>query len=241
MSKIALITGANKGIGLETARQLARDHGFTVLLGARDGERGTEAMNLLRGEGLDAHFLHIDPTDAASIQAAALLVRADYGHLDVLINNAGTIVEGDMAPSATVPTQVLRDTYDLNVFAVHEVTRAFWPLLELSEAARLVNVSSVLGSLTIHSDSEGPLKDYKLIAYDSSKAALNMMTVHYASQWKNTPHKANTIHPGSVKTDLNQRGDIDVVEGAKSSVELATIEADGPNGSFSHLGQTLPW
>jgi len=239
--KLALITGANKGIGLETARQLARDHGFTILLGARDPQRGTEAMNLLRGEGLDVHFLHIDPTDAASIEAAALLVRADYGHLDVLINNAGTIDKDDMAAPATVPTQALRDTYDINVFAVHEVTRTFWPLLELSEAARLVNVSSILGSLTIHADPEGAMKDYKLIAYDSSKAALNMMTIHYASQWKNTPHKANAIHPGSVKTDLNQRGDIDVVEGAKTSVELATIGADGPNGSFSHLGKTLPW
>jgi len=241
MSKIALITGANKGIGLETARQLARDHGFTVLLGARDAERGTEAMNLLRNEGLDVHFLHIDPTDAASIEAAALLVRADYGHLDVLINNAGTVFEGDIAAPASVPTQVLRDTYDINVFGVHEVTRAFWPLLELSEAARLVNVSSAGGSLSMHSDFEGPMNDYKFISYASSKAALNMMTIHYAWQWRDTPHRANAIHPGGVKTDLNPHGDIDVVEGAKSSVKLATVGSDGPNGTFSHLGQTLPW
>jgi len=241
MQKIALITGANRGIGLETARQLARDHGFTVLLGARDGERGTAAMNELRGEGLDVHFLHIDPTDAASIEAAALLVRADYGHLDVLINNAGTIVEGDRAAPASVLTQVLRDTYEINVFGAHEVTRAFWPLLELSEAARLVNVSSALGSLVMRSNFEGPLKDALLIAHDSSKTALNMMTVHYASQWKNTPHRANAIFPGSVKTDLNPHGDISVEEGAKSSVEMATVGSDGPNGTFSYLGQTLPW
>jgi len=168
-------------------------------------------------------------------------VRADYGNLDVLINNAGTVVEGDMAAPASVPTQALRDTYDINVFGVHEVTRAFWPLLELSEAARLVSVSSAGGSLAMHSDFEGPMKDYKFIAYASSKAALNMMMIHYAWQWRNTPHKANAIHPGNVKTDLNQGGDIDVVEGAKTSVEMATIGSDGPNGTFSHLGQTLPW
>jgi len=239
--KLALITGANKGIGLETARQLARDHGFTVLLGARDAQRGTAAALELQAQGLNVRFIAIDPMDSESVRLAAKFVKEEYGHLDVLVNNAGTIDKDDLTAPASVPTQALRDTYDINVFAVHEVTRTFWPLLELSQAARLVNVSSILGSLTIHADPEGAMKDYKLIAYDSSKAALNMMTVHYASQWKNTPHKANAIHPGSVKTDLNQSGDIDVVEGAKSSVELATIGADGPNGSYSHLGKTLPW
>lgn len=239
MSKIALITGANKGIGLETARQLARDHGFTVLVGARDSERGNTAVDELKAEGLNAEFIAIDPTDAESVAKAAQEVEAKYGHLDVLINNAGTIVDGDFAPPAQVETSVLRDTYDINVFALHEVTRTFWPLLEKSEAARLVNVSSLLGSLTAHSD--GTLGDYKVLAYDSSKAAVNMLTTHYAWQWKNTPHKANTIHPGSVKTDLNKQGDLTVEEGAKTSVDLAIIDADGPNGEFFHLGQKLPW
>lgn len=242
MKKIALITGANKGIGLETARQLARDHEFTVLLGARDDRRGTDAMNLLCNEGLDVHFLFINPTAAASIEAAAALVYADYGRLDVLINNAGGLLEGDVVAPASVPTQVFRDTYELIVFGTHEVTRTFWPLLELSEAARLVNVSSVSGSIAMHSDFEGPLKDYKFIAYDSSKAALNMMTVHYASQWENSAHKANAVNPGNVQTASNPfGGGISVEEGAKSSVEMATLGPDGPNGTFSHLGQTLPW
>lgn len=242
MSKIALITGANKGIGLETARQLARDHGFTVLVGARDAERGQEAVSELKNAGLDARLLLIDPTDAASIAAAAAQVEADFGQLDVLINNAGTIVESDHenAP-AQLPTSALRETFELNVFALHEVTRAFWPLLEKSEAARLVNVSSALGSLAMHADFAGPLKDVKILAYDSSKAAVNMMTIHYAWQWRDTPHRANAIHPGSVKTDLNPGGDLSLEEGAKSSVELATIPDDGPNGTFTHLGKTLPW
>ena len=142
---------------------------------------------------------------------------------------------------AQLPLEALRATYELNVFALHAVTQAFWPLLEKSEAARLVNVSSQLGSLTIHADFAGPLKDYKLLAYDSSKAAVNMMTVHYAWQWRETPHRANAIHPGSVVTDLNPGGDLTVEEGAKTSVELATIPNDGPNGTFSYLGENLPW
>ena len=241
MSKIALITGANKGIGLETARQLARDHGFTVLVGARDEARGTKAANELKNVGLDARFLLIDPTDAASIEKAAALVEADFGHLDVLVNNAGTLLPEDTAAPTSVPTSVLRDTFNINVFGVHEVTRAFWPLLEKSEAARLVNVSSNQGSLATHADFQGPLKDFRFVAYTSSKAALNMLTLQYASQWQGTPHRANMIHPGSVKTELNPWGEISVEEGAKSSVELATIGADGPNATYTHLGENLPW
>ena len=241
MSKIALITGANKGIGLETARQLARDHGFTVLLGARDEKRGQDAANELRAEGLDAQFILLDPTDVATIERARAEVEEKFGHLDVLINNAGLRVQEDFAPPATVPTSALRETYDLNVFGVHEVTRTFWPLLEKSDAARLVNVSSAVGSLSLQSDFEGLLKDVKFIAYASSKTALNMLTVNYASQWKDTPHRANTIHPGNVETDGNPDGEISVEEGARTSVKMATIPNDGPNGTFSYLGQTMPW
>ena len=241
MNKIALITGANKGIGLETARQLARDHGFTVLLGARDEKRGQDAAKELQAAGLDVQFLLLDPTDAASIEHARAEVEAKFGRLDVLVNNAGGVVQGDMAAPATVPTPALRETFDLNVFGVHEVTRAFWPLLEKSQAARLVSVSSAMGSLAIVRDFEGPLKDFKLLAYASSKAALNMMTVHYAWQWRDARHKANAVHPGNVRTDANPNGEISVEEGAKTSVEMATIPDDGPNGTFSYLGETMPW
>lgn len=241
MAKIALITGANKGIGLETARQLARDHGFTVFIGARDEARGTEAANELQAAGLDAHFLLIDPTDAASVEQAQAKVQQKFGHLDVLINNAGTFDKADLVPPEQVPYEALHETFDLNVFAVHRVTQAFWPLLEKAEAARLVNVSSAIGSLALNADFNGAMKDMNLMAYAASKAALNMMTLHIAKAWNGTPHKANAIHPGSVQTDLNTSGDLTVEEGAKSSVEMATIGSDGPNGSFSHLGQTLPW
>ncbi len=239
--RIALITGANKGIGLETARQLARDEGFTVLLGARDEERGKGAANGLRKEGLDVQFLLLDPTDADSIERARSEVEAKFGRLDVLVNNAGALKSEDAALPITVPTSVLRDTYDLNVFAVHSVTQAFWPLLERSDAARLVNVSSMIGSLALASDFEGPLKDFKFIAYASSKAALNMLTVHYAWQWRDTRHRANAVHPGNVVTEANPNGEISVEEGAKTSVELATVPNDGPNGTFSYLGETMPW
>ena len=241
MQKIALITGANNGIGLETARQLARDHGFTVLIGARDEKRGQQAADELKSAGLDARFILLDPKDAASIERARAQVEEQFGHLDVLVNNAGLMIKEDMAAPATVPTSALRDTFDLNVFGVHEVTRAFWPLLEKSQAARLVNVSSAVGSLSLQSDFDGLLKDVKFIAYASSKAALNMMTVNYAFQWKDTPHRANAVHPGNVKTDGNPIGEISVEEGARTSVEMATIPDDGPNGGFSYLGETMPW
>ena len=236
MSKIALITGANKGIGLETARQLARDHGFTVLIGARDEARGQQAVDELKAANLDARLLLIDPTDAASIERAAAKVEADFGHLDVLINNAGG---GSDADGALVALDAMRAVYQINVFGLHAVTRAFWPLLEKSEAARLVNVSSILGSATLYKN--GGFGEHDALAYDSSKAAVNMMTLHYAHKWENTPHCANTIHPGSVATDLNPGGELSIEEGAKSSVEMATIPDDGPNGSYTHLGETLPW
>ena len=241
MNKTALITGANKGIGLETARQLARDHAFTVLIGARDEKRGRDAAKELQAAGLDAQFLLLDPTDPASVERARAEVEGKFGRLDVLVNNAGAVVPEDMALPASVPTQALRDTFDLNVFAVHSVTQAFWQLLERSNAARLVNVSSAIGSLALVRDFEGPLKDYKLIAYASSKAALNMMTIHYAWQWRDTRHKANALHPGSVVTDANPSGEISVEEGAKTSVAMATLRDDGSNGGFFYLGETLPW
>lgn len=238
MKKIALITGANKGIGLETARQLGK-LGYTVLIGARNESRGAAAVATLKSEEIDAHLIPLDATDSASVKRAAIEVEKTFGALDVLINNAGVLLQTDTVAPSEVPMDVLKETFSLNVFGVHEVTSAFWPLLNRAPAARLVNVSSVLGSLTMHAD--GSLGDFKVLAYDSSKAAVNMMTVHYAHQWKNTPHRANAVHPGSVLTDMNAQGTLSVEEGAKTSVELATIGEDGPNGGFFHLGKPLPW
>lgn len=238
MAKIALITGANKGIGFETARQLGQKN-YIVLVGARDEARAKTAVETLKAEGINAHSLPIDPTDVGSVHNAVQVIESKFGVLDVLINNAGTMVESDSAPPAQVPTEALRETFEINVFALHEVTSACWSLLNRSKAARLVNVSSGLGSLTLQSD--GSLGDFKVIAYAASKAAVNMMTIHYAYQWNGTPHRANAIHPGSVKTDLNPNGDLTVEEGAKTSVDLATIGDDGANGGFFHMGKTLPW
>lgn len=238
MKKIALITGANRGIGLETARQLGKQK-FTILLGARDEAKGKAAAELLKKEDIDVQFIKISPTDISSIASAVKEVESKFGVLDVLINNAGVFLDGDSVPPSTLPIEVLRETYETNVFGLHEVTKAFWPLLNKSKAARLVNVSSALGSLQMHAD--GSFGDFKVLAYDSSKAAVNMMTVHYAHEWKDTPHRANTLHPGSVKTDMNKNGEISVQEGAKTSVDLATVPDNGPNGKFYHLGKEMPW
>lgn len=239
MRKIALITGANKGIGLETARQLGREDNYTILVGARDQQRGTEATETLKSEGIDARFILIDPTDADSVQKAVREVEATFGLLDVLINNAGMMDKADFGPPIEMPVKTLRETFDINVFGTHQVTQAFWPLLNKSEAARLVNVSSALGSLTLQASDS--LKGIRPLAYDASKAAIDMMTIHYAHGWEGTPHRANAAHPGNVKTGSNPEGEIEIEEGAKTSVELATLGADGPNGGFFHLGESVPW
>ena len=237
MSKIALVTGANKGLGFETARQLGQQN-YTVLLGARDEARGNEAAQILRGEGLDAHFLRLAPTDAASIADAGREVEAKFGVLDVLINNAGMLHPGDFAPPAQVPLEVLRETFDLNVFGLHAVTQAFWSLLNRSTAARLVNMSSSLGSLTLQANGSQPIQP---LAMDASKAAVNMMTIHYARQWDGTTHKANAAHPGNVKTEGNSHGEISVQEGARTGVALATLGEAGANGGFFYMDEILPW
>ena len=239
-TKIALITGANKGIGYETARQLA-EQSITVLIGARDAERGQQAVEKLKAGGADAHFVALDVTDEASVARAAQSVGEQFGRLDILVNNAGLLLPADYTAPSQVPLSVLRETYEVNVFGLASVTQAFWPLLNKSEGARMVNVSSLLGSLAANRDFAGPIGDYKVLAYNSSKAAVNMLTIQYAHEWRNTPHKANTIHPGSVLTDMNQQGTLDVETGAKTSVQLATIGPDGPNGGFFHLGEELPW
>ncbi len=235
--RIALVTGANKGLGLETARQLGQQK-HTVLLGARDAQRGEAAAQALRDEGLDAHFIFLGPTDAASIADAVREVEAKFGVLDVLVNNAGVLLPGDFAPPAQVSMEVLRETFELNVFGMHAVTQAFWPLLNRSTAARLVNMSSSLGSLTLQANGSQPIQP---LAMDASKAAVNMMTIHYAKQWEGTPHKANAAHPGNVVTEGNSHGEISVQDGARTGLTLATLSDDGPHGGFFHAGETLPW
>lgn len=236
--KIALITGANKGIGKEIARQLGAV-GMTVLIGARDAERGTAAADELTAGGAEARFIAVDVTDPESLTAAAAQVERDFGRLDVLVNNAGIALEG---PTGGLTLDLLRRTYETNVFGVYSVTEAFLPLLKKSDAGRIVNMSSELGSLTSNSDPAWDFAAVKPLAYNSSKAALNMMTVILAAQLKDTPIKINSANPGYVATDLNAHsGPRTVEQGATVAVHLATLAADGPSGGFFDENGVLPW
>jgi NAD(P)-dependent dehydrogenase (short-subunit alcohol dehydrogenase family) len=231
-SKIALITGANKGIGFETARQLG-SQGMTVLAGARDTERGRQAEQALRDGGTDARFVHLDVTDATSIQHAAEWIEAEYGRLDVLVNNAGTasVARRGYPPSQTSLAD-MRAVYELNVFGVVAVTNAMLPVLRRAAAARIVNVSSEVGSITAQSDPAHPLGQMPAsVQYPSSKSALNMITVMYAKELRDTPIKVNAANPGFTATDFNDhRGFRSAAEGAEPSVYLATLPEDGPAG-----------
>ncbi|MFG3302295.1 SDR family oxidoreductase [Micromonospora chersina] len=227
---IALITGANKGIGLATARQLGA-RGMTVLVGARDAARGREAADKLRAEGVDARSVPLEVTDAASIAAAAELVEREHGHLDVLVNNAGIIrADGAGLPSQTT-LDTLREVYETNVFGVVAVTNALLPLLRRAPAARIVNVSSEVGSIAVMTDPEGALFALTSIPYPSSKTALNMVTAMYAKELRDTPIKVNAANPGYCATDLNHHSGFRTPEeGAEVSVHLATLPADAPSG-----------
>lgn len=237
--KVALITGANKGIGLETARQLAQK-GYTVLVGARDRERGEKAVQTLCDEGLEARFVHLDLSDKATIDAAAQSVEAQFGRLDVLVNNAG-ILQDNAAPGE-LSEKILRDTYETNVFAPIFVTQAFLPLLKKSPAGRIVNVSSTLGSLQNQGDTSSPFYGTNLLAYNSSKSALNMTTVAFSKELRDTPIKVNAVCPGYVDTDLsNHQGPRTVQQGAIAPVRLATLPDDGPTGDFFDEDGPVAW
>jgi NAD(P)-dependent dehydrogenase (short-subunit alcohol dehydrogenase family) len=239
--KIALVTGATRGIGLETARQLAQQ-GVQVIVGARELAKGEHAAKVLQGEGLAAEAVAIDVTDAASIAAAAKEVERKHGRLDILVNNAGILVDDFQKKPSEQTLDTWRTTFDTNLFGLIAVTQAFLPLLRKSDAGRIVNVSSILGSLALHADPASPIYDFKVPAYNVSKSAVNAWTVQLAYELRGSTIKVNTIHPGYVKTDMNKgEGEIDIPQGAKTSVELALIGADGPNGGYFHLGQTLPW
>jgi NAD(P)-dependent dehydrogenase (short-subunit alcohol dehydrogenase family) len=232
MTKTALITGANKGIGLETARQLAAQ-GFTVLLAARDPERGKQAERDLRNDGHDqVRFIRLDVTDKNLITASADIVEQDYGHLDVLVNNAGIATRGGF-PSQT-DLDGVRAIMETNVLGVIAVTNALLPLLRKAPAARIVNVSSEIGSVSFMSDRASPAWQMPAsIAYPVSKTALNMVTAMYAKELTGTGIKVNAANPGYCATDLNgNTGFRSAAQGAEVSVHLATLPGDGPTGTF---------
>ena len=234
MTTIALVTGANKGIGLETARQFGA-RGITVLAGARDEARGREAERVLRADGADATFVRLDVSSDASVRAAAAWIEREYGRLDILLNNAG-IARGN--PPSQTDLDLMREVYEVNVFGVIRVTNAMLPLLRRAPAARIVNVSSEVGSITSMTDPASPLAQMPAgLAYPSSKAALNMITAMYAKELQDTPIKVNAANPGYTKTDLNRNSGLrSATEGAEASVYLATLPAGGPSGIlWGHL------
>lgn len=242
--KIALVTGANKGLGFETSRQLAQ-LGMKVLLGTRDEKRGAAAAEKLQDEGLDVQPVLLDVTNSDQIAGVRAMIENNFGRLDILVNNAGMVHPEEPLFSnsvATIPMRILRETFAVNFFAVVELTQALLPLIRKSPAGRIVNISSMLGSLTLHSDPQAGMDQFKPFAYDASKTAVNQFTVHLAALLKDTPVKVNSAHPGWVKTDLGgEEAPMDAVDGAKTGVALATLDSDGPNGGFFHMGEPMPW
>jgi NAD(P)-dependent dehydrogenase (short-subunit alcohol dehydrogenase family) len=241
--KIALITGANKGIGLETARQLGK-LGVVVLLGTRDLKKGEAAAAELVKEGIDARAIKLDVVNDADRTAAAKSIEQEFGRLDILINNAGVLLDEDRPNNRTSTTsaELLRATFETNFFAVVALTQTLLPLLRKSDAGRIVNLSSILASLTLHATKGSPVYNSKTFAYDASKAALNSFTIHLAHELRDTKIKVNSAHPGWVKTEMGGEGAMmEIVDGAKTSVLLATLAEGGPTGGYFHMGDSLPW
>jgi NAD(P)-dependent dehydrogenase (short-subunit alcohol dehydrogenase family) len=244
--KIAFITGGNRGIGFQTALDL-KDAGVKVVIGSRDLKQGEQAVAKLRAAGVDADLLQFDITQPSDYQTAYDYFNSKYGRLDILINNAG--IAGGKFPgtgpehsAADVPDDLLRKVFETNFFAPVALTRTLLPLIKKSPAGRIVNLSSILGSLTLQADPKSPIYDAKSFAYDASKTALNAFTVHLAYDLRGTKIKVNSAHPGWVKTDMGgDQAPMVLSDGSKTSVALATLPDDGPTGAYIHLGKPLPW
>ncbi|MGZ3417449.1 MAG: SDR family oxidoreductase [Polyangiales bacterium] len=237
----ALVTGANKGIGRETARRLAQ-LGMTVLVGTRDRERGEAAVASLRADSPDVHLVQLDVADAASIARAAADVTARFGKLDVLVNNAGIAVGS--GPPSQQSLGTMRDLFATNVFGLVAVTQAFLPLLASSRAARIVNVSSSLGSLALAADPASAVAQQGsfLFGYAASKSLVNAFTVRLANELGEKRIKVNSACPGYCATDLNRHtGPRTVQQGAEIIVRLATLPDDGPTGGFFDDAGSVPW
>ena len=239
-NKIALVTGANKGIGKEIARQLGQA-GYTVLVGSRDVERGAFAAKELVAEGLDAVALPLEVTSPESVAAAVATVEAAYGRLDVLVNNAAIIPVGDGAVSE-VAADVLRSAFETNVIGLVGVTQAFLPLLRKASAARVVNLSTSLASFEQVGDPESRMSTVLTLGYNSSKAAVNMVTVMLANELRGTGILVNAADPGNCATDMGGWSAARTpAQGAAVAVGLATLDADGPTGHVYAEEGRLGW
>jgi NAD(P)-dependent dehydrogenase (short-subunit alcohol dehydrogenase family) len=243
MTKIALVTGANKGIGFETAKQLAQ-HNIKVLLGARNETEGKKAEAALREASLDVTFVKLDISNPTDIDDVRKYIESEYGVLDILINNAAVFLDGAWFGNntETVPIQILRDTFDINYFGTVELTQALLPAIKKSEAGRIVNISSLSGSFGVHLDESSFLYALKPYAYSASKTALNQFTVFLANALKDTKIKVNAANPGWVKTSIgSDQAPLTPEDGAKTGVALALLDDNGPTGTFSESGEVLAW
>lgn len=239
-AKNVLITGANKGIGYETARQLGA-MGFMILLGTRNEEKGKEAVAALLNEGVNARCILLDVTNQDSIEAATKQIEQEFRSLDVLINNAGVSLERGASPSQ-LELDVLKETFETNFFGMFAVTKAMLSLLTKSPSGRIVNLSSGLGSLAINSDPKSEFARFNLLAYNSSKTAVNALTIILAKEFKNSPLKINAADPGYTATDLNRHtGYRSVEQAAGIVVRLATLPEEGPTGGFFDENGEVPW
>jgi len=238
--RVALVTGANKGLGLEIARRLGGE-GLTVVLGARDADKAEAAAERLRAASADAHAVRLDVTDTATLESLAAWLEQRFGRLDVLVNNAGIQLDPGVQPSE-LDLGALRQTFETNVIGAWAVTQAVLPLIRRSDAGRIVNMASALGSLTGIVDPAWEYHHVVAPAYQASKTAMNAMTALFARELADTPVKINSACPGWVRTDMGtDRAPLSVEEGADTPVWLATLPADGPSGGFFRARQRVAW
>ncbi|KAA0695558.1 SDR family NAD(P)-dependent oxidoreductase [Neorhizobium sp. P12A] len=235
--RVALVTGGNKGIGLEVSRQLGQT-GVTVVIGARDVDRGTAAATELKSQGIDAFSVQLDVTNEESIAAAAQAIADMHGRLDILVNNAGIFDFAD-APPSRASIDAVRNVMDVNFIGALAVTQAVLPLMKASPAGRIVNVSSSLGSLALNGDPTSTYYSQQFIGYNASKASLNMLTIQLHQELKETGIVVNSVSPGFVKTDLTGYGDMTAEEGARLPVQYALVATT--SGTFVEPGDTTPW
>tara|TARA_B100000035_G_C21022874_1_gene564792 strand:- start:335 stop:1066 length:732 start_codon:yes stop_codon:yes gene_type:complete len=243
MEKVAFISGANRGIGFETAKKLA-EQGIKVILGSRDLNKGEIAQKELAALGSEVDLVQYDAKDMDAPQHVYQYISEKYHKLDILINNAGVLLTGNLfvTNSSTVTDDDVKETFQVNLFSVISLTQALLPLIKNSDAGRIVNVSTILSSLTLHSAKDSPIQPAKEFAYNASKTALNAYTVHLASELKDTNIKVNSGHPGWVKTELGgPNAPMEVKDSYETSLYLATLDDDGPSGGLFHKKDSLPW
>ncbi|MDB5134698.1 MAG: family NAD(P)-dependent oxidoreductase [Mucilaginibacter sp.] len=241
--KIALITGSNRGLGFETAKQLG-EKGITVIVTGRDQKTAVEAAAKLIALGIDATGIKLDVTHSEDRAAAFAFIKERFGKLDILINNAGVGPKGDFFVNKAVETteDEFQYVFNTNVFSLVYLTNDLLPLLKASGSARVVNLSSLLGSLGTHSLANGPFETLKRLSYNASKTTLNAVTIHLAAELKEFGIKVNSADPGHAKTAMGgPNAPMEIAEGARTSVDLALIGEDGPTGKFIHLGEEKPW